>query len=199
MLDTEYALSLAAISADPFAKSAGLAVGETSAAAIIAARTGDGLEANVPYSPGNGPGVWQTTPPAHSAAATPWLGQLRPFTMKSPSQFLPDGPTPLNSVQWERDYIITKSLGGDATSNSARTPTQTEIGLFWTEHAAQQYARAFNFLVETRNSMFQKAPGLWPFSGLVLPMPPLDALTANTTTVFGDQSQRFRLAVETQS
>lgn len=147
-LDTNYALSLAAISADPVAKSDGLSIGEAAAAAIIAARSGDGLEANVPYTPGSGPGVWQPTPPKYLAAATPWLGQMRPFTMKSPSQFLPAGPTPLDSVQWERDYIITGALG--AASGSLRTPTQTEIGLFWTEHAAQQYARAFNYLAENQ-------------------------------------------------
>ncbi len=147
-LDTDYALSLAAINANPTAKSDGVAVGEAAAAAIIAARSGDGLEANVPYTPGTGPGVWQPTPPKYLPAATPWLGQMRPFTMNGPSQFLPDGPTPLNGVQWERDYIITGALG--AANGSLRTATQTEIGLFWTEHAAQQYARAFNYLAENQ-------------------------------------------------
>jgi hypothetical protein len=147
-LDTDYAVSLASISADPTAKSAGLAVGEASAAAIIAARTGDGLEADVPYTPGSGPGVWQPTPPKYLPAATPWLAQMRPFTLKSPSQFLPDGPTPLDSVQWERDYIITGALG--AANGSLRTPAQTEIGLFWTESTSQQYARAFNYLAENQ-------------------------------------------------
>jgi hypothetical protein len=147
-LDAEYMVSLAGISANPTEKSEGLAVGEASAAALIAARTGDGLEANVLYTPGSGPGVWQPTPPKFLAAATPWLAELRPFTLKSPSQFLPDGPTPLDSVQWERDYIITSALG--SATGSLRTPAQTEIGLFWTEHAAQQYARAFNYLAENQ-------------------------------------------------
>jgi hypothetical protein len=147
-LDAEYMVSLAGISANTTEKSEGLAVGEASAAALIAARTGDGLEANVLYTPGSGPGVWQPTPPKFLAAATPWLAELRPFTLKSPSQFLPDGPTPLDSVQWERDYIITSALG--SATGSLRTPAQTEIGLFWTEHAAQQYARAFNYLAENQ-------------------------------------------------
>ena len=147
-LDTDYALSLISISANPTAKSSGLTVGEAAAAAIIAARTGDGLEADVPYTPGSGPGVWQPTPPKFLPAAVPWLGQMRPFTMNSPSQFLPEGPTPLDSVQWERDYIITGSLG--AASSSPRTQAQTEIGQFWTEHTAQQYARAFGYLVENQ-------------------------------------------------
>ena len=61
--------------------------------------------------------------------------------MRKPSQFLPDGPTPLNSPAWERDYTITRLLG--AIDSTARTPQQTEIGLFWTENTAQQYARLF--------------------------------------------------------
>lgn len=145
MLDTDYTLSLATIQANPSARSQGLAVGEAAATAVIAARTGDGLEAIVPYTPGSGPGVWQPTPPKFAAAATPWLGQLRPFTLSSPSQFLPPGPTSLNSQEWERDYNLTR-LFGDATS-AIRTPEQSEIGLFWTEHTTQQYARAFGYLV----------------------------------------------------
>ena len=56
-------------------------MGEAPAAALLAARMGDGLEANVPYTPGTGPGVWQPTPPKFGPALTPWLGQMRPFTM----------------------------------------------------------------------------------------------------------------------
>jgi len=143
-LDSAYATSLAAIGGSPSSKSDGVAVGEAAAAALIAARTGDGLEANVPYTPGSGPGVWQPTPPAYAPAAVPWVGQMRPFTMKNADQFLPPGPPSLSSSQWQRDYIITATLG--AANGSPRTPTQTEIGLFYTETPGQQYARAFIYL-----------------------------------------------------
>jgi hypothetical protein len=143
-LDGEFDASLAAIQASDNAKAAGLAVGEASAAALIAARTGDGLQANVPYTPGSGPGVWQPTPPKFLPGATPWLGQMRPFTMSSASQFLPDGPTPLSSRAWKRDYDLTRRLG--RVDSTSRTPAQTEIGIFWTENTAQQYARVFTYL-----------------------------------------------------
>ena len=144
MLDLDYTVSLAAIPGTPSARAEGVAVGERAAAAVIAARAGDGLEANVVYTPGTGPGVWQPTPPKFLAAATPWLAQLRPFTLNSPSQFLPPGPTPLDSDEWERDYNLTRLFGD--VSSTIRTPEQTEIGLFWTEHTAQQYTRTFNYL-----------------------------------------------------
>lgn len=145
-LDAEFADSIAKVSAKPDAKTAGVAVGEAAAAALITARTGDGLEANVPYTPGSGPGVWQPTPPKFSPALTPWLGQMRPFTMTTASQFLPNGPTPLTSGQWEDDYNQVRLLGD--VNSAVRNPEQTEIGLFWTEHTGQQYARTFGYLAE---------------------------------------------------
>lgn len=143
-LDAMFQNSLAKITASADAKNAGIAVGEAAAAALIAARAGDGLEANVPYTPGSGPGVWQPTPPKFAPALTPWLGQMRPFTMTSASQFLPGGPTPLTSEEWIDDYNEVRILG--RVDSAVRTPEQSEIGLFWTEHTGQQYARAFGYL-----------------------------------------------------
>ena len=127
-LDAQFTNSLAAIAASPSAITEGVAVGEAAAAALISERTGDGLNADVPYTPGSGPGVWQPTPPKFLAAATPWLGQMRPFTMHSADQFLPDGPTALSSEEWVADYNLTHLLGG--ANSTLRTAGQTEIGLF---------------------------------------------------------------------
>jgi len=145
-LDSQFNDSLARINATSEAQAAGVTVGEAAAAALIAARTGDGLEADVPYTPGSGPGVWQPTPPKFAPALTPWLGQMRPFTMKSAGQFLPGGPSPLDSDEWTDDYQEVRALGD--VNSAIRTAEQSEIGLFWTEHTAQQYARAFGYLVQ---------------------------------------------------
>jgi hypothetical protein len=94
----------------------------------------------------------QPTPPAFGPALTPWLGQMLPFTMTSAAQFFPDeGPDALNGRQWIDDYNQVKDLG--ALNSTVRTPEQTEIGLFWTEHTGQQYSRAF------RNLATQKGLG----------------------------------------
>ena len=144
-LDAQFAASVAAISDTPANISAGLAVGEASAQALITARANDGLLANVPYTPPAGPGFWQPTPPAFGPPLTPWLSQMAPFTMSGAAQFFPDeGPDALDSQQWIDDYNQTKTLG--ALNSTVRTPQQTEIGLFWTEHTGQQYARAFRNL-----------------------------------------------------
>lgn len=151
-LDTQYAASIAAISDTAANISAGVAVGEASAQTLITARTNDGLLANVSYTPPKGPGFWQPTPPAFGPPLTPWLGQMVPFTMTSAAQFFPDeGPDALDSEEWIDDYNQVKSLG--AKNSTIRTPEQTEIGLFWTEHTGQQYSRAF------RNLATQKGLG----------------------------------------
>jgi hypothetical protein len=66
--------------------------------------------------------------------------------MTTASDFRPDGPTPLTSESWRRDYTLTRVLGG---ANSAiRSPAESEIATFWTEHTAQQFARVFGYLVD---------------------------------------------------
>jgi hypothetical protein len=144
-LDAQYATSIGAISDTAANIAAGVAMGEASAQTLINARANDGLLANVPYTPLVGPGFWQPTPPGFGPPLTPWLGQMVPFTMSSAAQFFPDeGPDALNSQQWINDYNQVMALG--AINSTVRTPQQTEIGLFWTEHTGQQYARAFRNL-----------------------------------------------------
>lgn len=145
-LDSQYTGSLLQIAANGDAKAAGVAVGEAAAAALIAARIGDGLEAAVTYTPGTGPGSWVPTPPAFAAPVAPWLGKMRPFTMSTAADHRPDGPPSLGSETWKRDYTLTRVLGGKVSD--LRSATETEIGLFWTEHNGQQYARAFGYLAD---------------------------------------------------
>src|SRR5712692_6427859 len=126
-LDAQFAAFVAAISDTPANISAGLAVGEASAQALITARANDGLLANVPYLPPVGLGFWLPTPPAFGPPLTPWLGQMAPFTTSGAAQFFPDeGPDALNSQEWIDDYTQVKTLG--AINSTVRTPEQTEIG-----------------------------------------------------------------------
>jgi len=106
----------------------GVAVGATAAAGIIALRVGDGSFPVVPPPPffgGTDPGVWRSTTPM----VTPWLGDVTPFTLTSPSQFLAPPPPPLDSRRYATDYDEVKALG--ALNNSTRTPEQTDQAFFW--------------------------------------------------------------------
>ena len=149
-LDASYDSTLALIP-DGASKANGIAVGEAAALAILALRANDGRNANVVFVPGSGPGEYQLTPPAFAPPQTPWLAQVTPFTMKSPSQFRPvQGPPPLGSFAWTADYNATKILGD--INSTVRTPQQTEIGLFWgVENPATQTNRAYRALAAQQN------------------------------------------------
>jgi hypothetical protein len=71
-------------------------------------------------------------------APTPWVGGVRPFLLKSSSQFRTDGPQALRSRAWAKDFNEVKRLGGDGiTTPSARTAEQTHIALFWQSAGAR--------------------------------------------------------------
>lgn len=134
LIATRYNNTIAAIS-DPVARDNGIAVGLAAANGLLAWRNfpNDGWQAIVPYHYVTPPvaGSYQRTPPSFQPAGpvTPWVAQLRPFTMRSPSQFRADGPPALTSQQWADDFNEVKMLG--ALVNSTRTDEQTTISLFY--------------------------------------------------------------------
>jgi hypothetical protein len=149
-LTAAYNSSMAGIP-DGSAKTDGQTVGQSSADALISLRAGDGLGVPWPYTYPSTPepGVYIPTPGVTSLV-TPWAGQMRPFTFDNPAQFLPDEPPPsLESREWAKDYNEVKFLG--AVDSIVRTPAQTEIRLFWTDHTTNQYGRMLQLLAMQEN------------------------------------------------
>ena len=145
-LDAQYAAALAAIP-DGRPKQAGIKVGQTAADNLIALRQGDGLEADIGFvMPAAGPGVWQLLP--GQTPVTPWVSQLRPFTLKSPDQFRPGPPPSLNSPEWTAEYDEIKAVGQD--TSPLRTAEQTDVARFWSLNFSPQYNNAFQKLVRDR-------------------------------------------------
>jgi hypothetical protein len=111
----------------------GVSVGTQAANAIIALRAGDGAfpsPAPPPFTGSTAIGQWRPTPAAFSPMNPgPWLGQVRPFTIESPDQFLSDGPPALESNQYARDYKEVKAYGSQ--TGSSRSASQTDLALFW--------------------------------------------------------------------
>ena len=150
-LDELYSAYLASLSDAADAISQGVTVGQQAAAALIALRQGDGIFGVSTYvfqTPG--PGVYQPTPPfPYPGAQTPWIANMKPFTMIKPDQFLPEeGPTPLGSEEWAEDYNLTKAWG--ALTNSLRNNEQTTIGLFWTPNPGKPFTGMLTDLAVTR-------------------------------------------------
>jgi hypothetical protein len=99
---------------------------------MIAARHGDGRFGPSRWVPNSDPGHWQPLLNADGTQMldpTPWVGGVRPFLLKSSSQFRTDGPNALSSAAYAKDFNEVKALG--SVNSTARTPEQTHIALFW--------------------------------------------------------------------
>ena len=125
-VDALYTAALGLLSDSP-GKTAGIAIGEQAAAAVMAERTDDATNVPDTYRPITAPGAWiPTTPPlfAEYARAKPWV-------FARADQFRPGPPPALASAVYARDYNETKELGG--AKSTRRTSQQTETVKFWTQ------------------------------------------------------------------
>src|SRR5262249_60978845 len=96
-------------------KDSGIKLGEAVAAEIVARRAHDGSDAADAYRPNTKPGLYVPTP---ITASSMWPN-VTPFALKSPTQFRPEPPIPLESQQWAADYNEIKRL---AARQAARGP-----------------------------------------------------------------------------
>ena len=138
---------------------AGVLVGQKAAHALIVARMDDGsfpypLTPNLPaFLGGMDPGESRPTLPMFASMAAPWLGDVTSFALKDSSQLRPDPPPPaLKSGEYTQAYNEAKALG--AKFNSARTPEQTQLALFW----------ATNYLPTWSGAMRDIATAISPIS-----------------------------------
>jgi len=160
-VDTKYAQYLAAngLIGDP-----GIVVGQQAATNIIVLRTNDGRFAPVPpFTGGTGPGEWRPTesfnlppgaspptppgpPPSFAPMAVPWLGEVVPFTMTSPSQFRAAPPPPLTSLRYTLAYYEVKAFG--SLTSTFRSPAQTDLGYFYADNFILIWNRAVSAIAE---------------------------------------------------
>jgi hypothetical protein len=145
--DSMLNVSLAPITAGG-AKEKGIAVGRSSAAAMLARRMNDGAStAQFAIVQGTLPGQYQSTPPftASGFALFPGWGKVMPFSLTAPSQFHPGAPYAVNSKEYTADYNEIKTMGTVTGSN--RTPDQTNLGIFWLENIPASWNRIARTLI----------------------------------------------------
>jgi hypothetical protein len=118
--------SLAGI-ADASSKQNGIAVGEQVAAAMLRRRADDGSDASKSYVRPDFETAYAPAPGVSPLA--PHWGNVRPWLLKSGSQFRPSGPAAVDSAQFRRDYQEVKGLGGK--NSTLRTPEQMDVARFW--------------------------------------------------------------------
>ena len=137
-LDQQYTMALAAIP-DGAAKTAGVALGQTTARTILAARATDGFAAvDGPYTSTGQPGNYQITPPYTFAGFVNSAG-VKLFVVPSHTTFRAPPPPALTDVAYTRDYVEIKALGRDIST--MRTADQTQMALFWLENTTETFAR----------------------------------------------------------
>ena len=123
---------------DGQAKANGIGLGHRSAAAILALRTNDGSQypephVGVDFITSDLPGKWRQDPVSKSPLALgAYWGRVRPFVLRSASEYRVPPPPDLRSPGYAIPFNETKSLGGDGvTTPTVRTEEQTLIGVYW--------------------------------------------------------------------
>ena len=142
-LDAQYAASLGAIP-NGSSKTRGIAVGEAAAAAMIAARTDDGRFGPFRFAVGSGPGVWKPVLPAFANDPNAWLKDVKPFLIRSSSQFRSRGPLELTSRKYAREFDEVKSVG--SATSTTRTSDQELAARYWAENPPGTWSRIFRTL-----------------------------------------------------
>jgi hypothetical protein len=150
-LDEKYTAFMAAIP-DSKAKADGVAAGEAAAAGILTARQNDNFSKSVPYSCSADPVPVGEFAPEGGCGTAPIdakLPQVLPLTYTDPAQFRPPGPPPLTSETWAKDFEEVKTLG--RKDSATRTPEQTDVAHFWSEHAYPFWLRNLTDIATAKN------------------------------------------------
>ena len=146
-LDAEFQQLLSQI-ADGEEKTAGVRVGQSVAAQILALRSNDGSDAQpILFIFGYAPGDYQSTPPnfPKQPQFTHW-SHVTPFALERANQFRPGPPPALTSDAYSDAFNQVKSLG--IVNSTAATADQALTGRFW-NGAIQNY---WNEIAQTATS-----------------------------------------------
>jgi hypothetical protein len=147
-IEASYTTSLAAITPDNQAKADGIAIGQAAAAAMLADRADDGRYGTFRFTAGDQPGEWRPELPSFVSDPFAWVARVRPFTMKSTSQFRTDGPLDMTSAQYAAEFNEVKSMG--ALTGSSRTDAQTLEARFYSTNPLPMMNRAFREVAAAR-------------------------------------------------
>jgi hypothetical protein len=129
----------------PGSRANGVAIGETTARAMLANRQNDGRFGPSPTPYPVAPGIWRPTPPSYANDPAPWVGNVRPFLVPSAEMVRTDGPNALTSAAYAEDFNEVKELG--SLYSTTRTADQTDAAIFWQGHAHALFNGIFRTLV----------------------------------------------------
>ena len=150
LYQAKYDTALAAVP-DGDAKAQGIALGTEVANAIVADRANDGRATVLPaFVPGTEPGQFRGVNPI--GRTSPYV---RPFSIRSASQFHAPGPLALDSAAYAADVNETRDLGGAASTT--RTLEQTEAARFNTEPPPRFWTRNLHQFATSQSTLAENA------------------------------------------
>ena len=130
MLDARAAAALAAIP-DDAAKAAGIATGETAAAAVLQSRVGDGSATPLVYMPTSAEaGQYQLTTSCAAGVLFHWQ-YVRPFGLPNAADFIAPPPPALDTVAYAKDYAEVKSVGSATAGGGERPLDRADVARFY--------------------------------------------------------------------
>jgi hypothetical protein len=133
---------------DGVPKEQGIRYGERAAKRLVKLREGDGRFATIVFKVPLAAGVWRPTPPALAPFFDPWLGQVEPLVIDSPSQFRPGPPPAISSALYVEEFEEVHDYG--VNTSSLRTPAQTQTALFFSDVAVGPLQAGLRDLVTRR-------------------------------------------------
>ena len=116
---------------DGVRKQQGIRYGKRAAGRLVELREDDGRFAPIVFDMPLAAGVWRPTPPAFAPFFDPWLGQVEPFVLDSPSQFRPGPPPAISSALYVEEFEEVRDYGVNV--GSLRTAAQTETARFFSD------------------------------------------------------------------
>src|SRR6266511_696290 len=152
ILQPLYDTSLATVP-DGSAKTGGIAVGETTAAAMLTARANDGRFGDFKFVEGSDPGEWRLAPPQGPTQIVardpaPWVGFVKLFLVPNVEMLRSDGPNALTSAAYAEDFNEVKELG--SLTSTKRTADQTAAAIFWQDSGPAIWNRVYRALATSR-------------------------------------------------
>jgi hypothetical protein len=123
---------------------AGSAAGGEAAATMLADRATDGRFGAFRFSTGTQTGQWRGELPGFALDPNAWVARVRPFTLRSTSQFRTEGPLAISSAAYAAEFDEVKRLG--RLTNSERTPEQQALTAFFVESPLIIWSRMFRGL-----------------------------------------------------
>jgi hypothetical protein len=145
------------------AKDAGIAVGEAAAAAMLAAREGDGRGEPNPLTWDEGAGDYRPTPPAFAEYIDAGIANVRTFLADDATYYRTAGPLALDSPEYAAELEEVRTLG--AAEGSTRTAEQDELMAFWFG-PGPQWSMAERWLTDEHNLDITEAARLFAMSNL---------------------------------